>query len=236
MKPDASRQPLHCIWQQCEQRGICKNTAQGVKAPKIDAGHKRDFLGVKQLNNILALMPRDTLEGKRNYAIFLLIVTTGLHTVEVTRADIQDIRTMGDSTVLFIQGKGRTSKADWVNLPHETLDAINDYLKARGQLADTAPLFASTSFRNKGGRLTTRTISGICKTAMRHAGIDSSRISAHSLRHSAVTLSLLNGHSLEETQAFARHSNIATTLVYSHHINRMKSTIEHDICGAIFKL
>ena len=219
----------------CEERGICKNTAQGVKSPKLDKGHKRDFLGARQLNNILKLMPRDTVEHKRNYAIFLLVVTCGLRTVEVTRADIRDIRTLGDNTVLFVLGKGKSSKSEWVNLPQETLDAINDYLKARGKDADTAPLFASTANRNKGGRLTTTTISNVCKAAMRAAGIDSPRITAHSLRHSAITLSLLNGHSLEETQAFARHSNITSTIIYNHSVNRMKSTIERDICSAIFR-
>ena len=217
----------------CEQRCICKNTAQGIKAPKIDAGHKRDFLGTTQLSTILDNMSRDTVEHKRNYAIFLLVVTAGLRTIEVSRADIQDLRTLGDNQVLFIQGKGHTSKTEWVNLPPETLDAINDYLKARGNTTGEEPLFASTSYRNYGGRLTTRTISGIIKTALREVGIDSNRLTAHSLRHSAVTLALMAGHSLEEVKAFARHSNIATTLVYAHHVNRMKSTIEKDICGSI---
>ena len=74
----------------------------------------------------------------------------------------------------------------------------------------------------------------IAKTAMRQAGYNSSRLSAHSLRHSAVTLSLLGGQSLAEVQAFARHSNIQTTQVYSHAVERIRSMCESTVCNAIF--
>ena len=218
----------------CEQRGIYQNISQGVKSPKIDAGHRRDFLGATQLGKILSDMPRNTLEEKRNYAIFLLTVSAGLRTVEVVRADVADLRVQGDFMTLSIQGKGKASKSDFVKIAPKTYEAIQDYLKARGQVKDTEPLFTSTSNRNKNGRLTTRAVSGICKTAMRNSGFNSPRLSAHSLRHSAVTLSLMSGHSLDEVQAFARHSNVNTTLVYSHAINRLNSTIEDDICRTIF--
>lgn len=218
----------------CEQRGIYKNISQGVKSPKIDAGHKRDFVGATQLKKILSDMPRTTLEDKRNFAIFLLTVSAGLRTVEVVRADVADLRVQGDLMTLSIQGKGKSAKSDFVKIAPETYEAIQDYLKERGQVKDTEPLFTSTSNRNKNGRLTTRSISSICKTAMRNSGFDSPRLSAHSLRHSAVTLSLMSGHSLSEVQAFARHSSINTTLVYSHAINRLNSTIEDDICRTIF--
>ncbi|MBQ6001302.1 MAG: tyrosine-type recombinase/integrase, partial [Synergistaceae bacterium] len=82
--------------------------------------------------------------------------------------------------------------------------------------------------------LTTRTISGIAKRTMRQAGFDSPRLSAHSLRHSAVTLSLLAGADLAEVQAFARHSNISTTQIYSHAVDRINSMCENAISDAIF--
>lgn len=217
-----------------EQRGVMQNISQGVKSPKIDSGHRRDFLGANQLNKILSDMPRKTIEDKRNYAIFLLTVTAGLRTIEISRADVADLRVQGNCIILSIQGKGKSSKSDFVKIAPETYEAIQDYLKARGQVKDTEPLFTSTSNRNKDGRMTTRAISGICKTAMRNSGFNSPRLSAHSLRHSAVTLSLMSGHSIDETQSFARHSSVNTTLIYSHAINRLASTIEDDICKTIF--
>ena len=218
----------------CEQRGIMQNISQGIKSPKIDSGHKRDFVGANQLKNILADMPRNSLESKRDYAIIALIASCGLRTIEVSRANIEDIRILGDSTVLFVQGKGKSDKADFVKLTPQVLNAIKDYLNERGQVNDTAPLFASISRRNYGGRLTTHSISRICKTAFRLAGINSSRITAHSLRHSAVTFSLMSGISIQEVQAFARHSNIATTQIYAHNVNKLNSLCESKICSMIF--
>ena len=217
-----------------EQRGIYPNVATGVKAPRQERGHKRDFFGATQLKGILSGMARKTLRDKRDFAIMALMSVGGLRTIEVSRANIEDIRNIGGEMILYVCGKGRKERTEFVKLPEPVLDAINDYLKERGYVADeTAPLFVGTGNRNK-GRLSTRTISGIAKTAMRKAGYNSRRLSAHSLRHSAVTLALLGGMSLQDTQAFARHANIATTTVYAHDVSRLKSMCEATIANAIF--
>lgn len=208
-------------------------------------------MGAKQLKLVLNTIDRSTLEGKRDYAIMLLMCVGGLRTIEISRANVDDVRTLGDFTVLYVQGKGRKDRTEFVKLPEPVLKAINEYLRERANcveksdgtdrtvdgdraVKETAPLFASTSNRNRNGRLTTRTISGIAKRAMRQAGFDSPRLSAHSLRHSAVTLSLLAGADLAEVQAFARHSNISTTQIYSHAVDRINSMCENVISDAIF--
>ena len=45
----------------CEQKNIFPNIAVGVKAPRQERGHKRDFLGAKQLKLVLSTIERDTL-------------------------------------------------------------------------------------------------------------------------------------------------------------------------------
>lgn len=217
-----------------EQKGIYPNIAEDIKAPKQERGHKRDFFGASQLKNIMSDIDRNTLEGKRNFAIMTLMITGGLRTIEIIRANIEDLRTLGDCTVLYVQGKGRKDRTEFVKIPAPVLKAINDYLSARGTVEDTAPLFASVSKRNKGSRLTTRTISGVCKRAMITAGYNSSKFTAHSLRHSAVTLSIMAGASIQEAQAFARHANIATTTIYAHTVDRINSMCEQSISDAIF--
>ena len=217
-----------------EQKGIYPNIAESIKAPKQERGHKRDFFGASQLKNILSEIDRSTLEGKRNFAIMTLMITGGLRTIEVVRANIEDLRTLGDCTVLYVQGKGRKDRTEFVKISEQVLKAINDYLSARGTVGEAAPLFASVSKRNKGSRLTTRTISGVCKRAMIIAGYDSSKLTAHSLRHSAVTLSIMAGASIQEAQAFARHANISTTTIYAHTVDRINSMCEQSISDAIF--
>ena len=217
-----------------ESLNIYKNIAIGVKAPRIDKGHKKDFFSAEQIKNILQGISRTNVEGLRNYAIFTLMINGGLRTVEITRANVEDLRTIGGVDVLFIQGKGRTSKNDFIKLTPQCKAAINAYLKARGKIRPAEPLFVSCSRRNNGQRLTTRTISGVAKKSMINAGYNSSRLTAHSLRHSAVTLALLAGLTLSEVQAFARHASINTTLIYAHNIDRLKSTCEAVISRAIF--
>ena len=218
----------------CEQKNIFPNIAVGVKAPRQERGHKRDFLGAKQLKLVLNTIERDTLKGKRNYAIMALMSVGGLRTIEVIRANVEDMRRLGDFTVLYVQGKGKKDRTEFVKLPEPVFNAINEYLRERDSVDEKDPLFISTSNRNKNRRLTTRTISGIAKQAMRTAGFDSPRLSAHSLRHSAVTLSLLAGADLADVQAFARHSSITTTQIYSHAVDRINSSCENAISDAIF--
>ena len=217
-----------------EQAGIYSNVAQGVKSPKQERGHKRDFFGASQLKGIMSGMERSTLQGKRDYAVFALMATCGLRTIEISRANIEDIRNVGGEMILYVQGKGRKDRTEFVKIPAPLMKIITDYLTARGNTQDSAPLFAGIGNRNLNGRMTTRTISGIAKAAMRQAGYNSRRLSAHSLRHSAVTLSLMAGQSLPEVQSFARHSSMNTTMIYSHAVERLRSTCEASVASQIF--
>lgn len=217
-----------------ETEGIYKNIAVGVKAPKLSKGHKKDCFTGAQVKSILSGIDRSNLEGLRNYAIMGLMTTCGLRTVEVTRATIEDLRTVGGVPVLYIQGKGKNEKTDFVKIPDQVETALRAYFKARGEIQTNEPLFTSISKRNRGSQLTTRSISGIAKTAMINAGFNSSRLTAHSLRHTAVTLALLGGQDLSDVQAFARHSSINTTMIYNHAVNRMQSQCENLIANYIF--
>lgn len=205
------------------------NIAAGIKGAKSSRGFRKDALSADQAKDILIHIDRSTIEGLRDFALVNLLLRTGLRTVEAARANIEDIRREAGQPVLYIQGKGRDAKDAFVVLTELTLAPLKAYLKARGKTPEGAPLFASLSDRNQGGRLTTRSISRIAKEAMRAAGIDDDRLTAHSLRHTAVTLSLLGGASLQEAQTLARHANVNTTLVYAHNINRLSRAPERYI-------
>lgn len=223
------------FFQWTAQEGIYPNIAEHIKGATLSKDHKKDYLTSKQVKRVLSSIDRSTLQGKRDYAMLALMITGGLRTIEVSRADIQDIRTVGDDSALFVQGKGREEKEEYVKIQPPVEDAIREYLKARGVADMKDPLFASTSNNSKGSRLTTRSVSGIVKDRLVAAGYDSSRLTAHSLRHTAVTLSLLGGEDLQKVQQFARHSNLATTMIYAHNLDRAKNKCEATIANAIFK-
>ncbi|MBQ7220254.1 MAG: tyrosine-type recombinase/integrase [Synergistaceae bacterium] len=214
--------------------GLYPNIAFGIKTPKQEPGHKRDYLCAGQLRKILHSIDRSTPIGRRNFAVIALMAAGGLRTIEVSRANIEDFRKVGRHTCLFIQGKGRNSKSEFVKVPAPVSTAICEYLRERGQVNNTAPLFASMSYRNMNGRLSARSISFICKSAMQENGFTSNRLTAHSLRHSAITIALSAGISLSEVQAFARHKSITSTMIYAHHVDRLNSTCEDTVCSAIF--
>lgn len=214
--------------------GLYKNVADNVKSPKLSKEHKKDYLTAEQIRNILTKIDTSVETGKRNYAMIALMVTGGLRTIEVSRANIEDLGTRGDSTVLYIQGKGRTEKAEYVKISADVERYIRVYLQDRENTAGDAPLFASTSNNSKGNAMTTRSISKIVKNSFKKAGYDSERLTAHSLRHSSATLNLLNGGTLEETKQLLRHDNITTTMIYNHALERADNNSEKRISEALF--
>lgn len=216
------------------QAGYYPNIAEHIKGAKLDREHKKDYLTSRQVKEILGSIEQDSIQGLRDYAILSLMVTGGLRDIEVSRANIEDLRTAGESTVLYVQGKGRQEKTDYIKISQPVEKAIRAYLKSRGNAGEAEPLFTSLSNNSKGGRLTTRAISGIVKTRLVNAGFNSARLTAHSLRHTAVTLSLLAGKNIAEVQQFARHANITTTMIYNHALDKAKNSCGEAIAQAIF--
>lgn len=223
---------LRLFFKWTEQEAIYPNIADRIKGAKLDIAHKKDYLTTAQVQDVLNAIDTTTVKGARDYAMIALMVTTGLRTVEVSRACMDDIRNVGDSPVLYIQGKGKDEKTEYVKLPLKVLKAVSRY---RSMLDDNyEQLFVSTSNNNKGKALTTYSVSTIVKQAMKRAGYDSPRLTAHSLRHTTGTLNLLNGGTLEETQQLLRHTKISTTMIYLHHLERANNNSEERIANTIF--
>lgn len=216
------------------QEGLYPNISEHIKGAKLDRAHKKDYLTSSQVKAVINSIDRGSEQGLRDYAILSLMVTGGLRDIEISRANIEDLRPAGGNIVLFIQGKGHTEKADYVKIPAPTERAIRDYLKLRNAPSEADPLFTSTSNNSKGKRLSTRSISGIAKAHLKEAGYNSERLTAHSFRHTAVTLALLAGQEITEVQQFARHANINTTMIYNHSLDKAKNGCSEAIAQAIF--
>ena len=225
---------VRLFFQWLGQEGLYPDVAQHIKGARLTKEHKKDYLTSSQVKAVLRKIDRKTPQGRRDYAIFSLMVTGGLRDIEVHRANVEDLRTLGDSTVLYLQGKGREDRDEYIKVTPEVEKAIRATFSDREGIDGKQPLFISLSNNSHGERISTRSISGSVKTSLRRAGYDSERLTAHSLRHTAVTLSLLGGNSLQEVQQFARHSNISTTQIYAHNLDRAKNKCESTIAKAIF--
>ncbi|MBQ9042574.1 MAG: tyrosine-type recombinase/integrase [Eggerthellaceae bacterium] len=212
-----------------ESRGL-DNIARNVRGAKAPRGFKKSDLSPSQARELIASFGiADNEKDARDKAVISLMLHTGVRDVEVMRADRGDLGTRGGHEVLAVRGKGRDEADEIVKISPALDRDIRSYLKMRGSLPSSAPLFASVAPRNKGGRLTTRSISRIVKDALKRIGIDDPRYTAHSLRHSAITFALLAGAELEDAQAMARHSDISTTMIYSHHVDRLANAAEDRV-------
>jgi integrase/recombinase XerC len=217
-----------------ESEGLYPNIAEHVKGVKLDRDNKRDYFNADQIKSILNRIDRTTIQGRRDYAILALMVTCGLRTIEVSRANIADLRQLGGITILNIQGKKHEERVDYVKVSATVESIIRASLADRKTVKNTDPLFVSSSNKNTGERLTTRSISRIVKTHLVNAGFNSSTQTAHSLRHTAVTLALLAGKSIYETQEFARHADISTTTIYAHALDKAENTCAQAVTDSIF--
>jgi len=212
-----------------ESSGIGRDIAKTIKGLRQSNGHLRETPTISQAQDILSRIDTESITGKRNYAIVNLMLRTGLRTCELTRANIEDIRQQAGEALLFVQGKGRDSKDEFVLLTEKALRPILGYLEVRGKTSPEAPLFVSHSDRNPSERLTTRTIRGVSKFYLREIGLNKKQLSAHSFRHFFATQSLKAGAPLLQVKESMRHASIETTQGYLHNLDRIEQAAERYI-------
>ena len=201
---------LRRFYEWCEGNKLYPNIAKGIKSPKRKNAYLKEHLRENQIHQLL-----QHFEGNpRDYAIVNLLLRTGLRCVEVVRANIDDITYKGGQRILRVWGKGRDERDNFVVLTDKAYAPIKAYLETRGSTTLKEPLFVSTSNRNQNGRLTTRTISKICKEGFRAIGIDAHEYTAHALRHTTAVMLLKHG-TLSDGQSVLRHASPVTSQIYT---------------------
>ena len=186
------------------------NIAKGIKSPKRKNAYLKEHLREHQISELLEFFKDDV----RNYAIVNLLLRTGIRTIELVRANIEDITYKGGQRILKVWGKGHDERDSFVVLSDKAYAPIKAYLDTRKNATLKEPLFVSSSHRNNGGRLTTKTISSICKEGLRAIGLDAHEYTAHSLRHTTAVMLLKNG-TIQDVQSVLRHCSPATSQIYT---------------------
>jgi integrase/recombinase XerC len=259
-KPSTVAQYLRSVCQffrWTASNGYYPDIAANIHAPKVKHDiHRKDALTADEVRAIeqsiteraadsltdaeaaakdtAGRMQRSTEQSKRLFAMYLLTVTAGLRTIELSRANVKDIETKGGSTWIYIWGKGHTEPDTKKPIAPEVAEVIRDYLASRtDHYTGSSPLFVATGNRSGGKRLAATTISTMLKRAMQAAGYDSERLTAHSLRHTAGTNTMEITGDLYLTQRYMRHSNPATTEIYLH-VDTERN--ESDIAQRLYNL
>lgn len=204
------------FYEWAEANRFYPNVAKGIRTPKRLQQFRKQPLLPSQATALLNYYQDKAL---RDFAIVNLLLRTGLRTIEVIRANVGDIVFKGSQRVLLVQGKGRDERDNFVVLTDKAYQPIADYLATRDRISSSEPLFTSTSNNSKGDRLTTRTISYIAKEGLKAIGLNERSFTAHSLRHTTAVNILRAGGSLETAQFTLRHSNPATTQIYTATLN-----------------
>ena len=186
------------------------NIAYDIRT-RFDQEHIKMHLTREQTSNLLEYFKGRSL---RDYAMANLMLRCGLRTVEVSRANVEDIAYINGQRILYIQGKGRLDKKRWVVIREATWTPLREYLESRGSVEGADPLFACEGTNSTGRGLSARSIQDICKRGLRAIGLDSHEYSAHSLRHTTGVSILNNGGSVSDVQEVLGHKSIDTSRIY----------------------
>jgi len=206
------------------------NPAAGVPRPRVDAYGKSTYLTVDQTRAFLRSINRSTVQGLRDYALFLAYLATGRRNTEVRTLTYASFEKDSGRIWYRWYGKGRRRRDE---CPDPVWQSIQAYLKASGRLESIQPDdYIFTAHSDHGSHLPNVSspadpgeqplsmvmVGKLTKKYARRAGLDPSHITVHTLRHTAAMLRKEAGESVEAISAFLGHSNLAITQVYLHKV------------------
>lgn len=153
--------------------------------------------------------------GKRDYALLLLFITTGMRRQEVIGLRGSDLELRDDDLVVRCRVKGGDYVGRAVNEPL-VREALFDYLESCGRMnafGSDRPLWTRHDRAGRpGAPLSSHSFSKNLKGYARAAGIE--KIHIHQTRHTFARIISEETGSIVETQDALGHKNLATTRVY----------------------
>jgi integrase len=145
-----------------------------------------------------------------------MMALQALRTIEVHRANVEDLTDKGENLVLLVRGKTRDRIA---YLRPDTAQRMKEYLALRGKVKPDevgTPLFTAVGNHRGGMRISRRHIRMHTDKYLRAAGLKRPGISNHALRHTAATLGYLHTGDLRAVQEFLGHADPRMTARYAH--------------------
>lgn len=217
-------------------RGLrADNPAAGLKAPRNRTSREEriKFLPAGYIDRLLATVPGDDAQARRDRALLLLFALQGPRVAELAALNLGDLDLDGDPPMARVIGKG--DKARTLYLVTTDRAALVAWLQARADIIaemhterpgpfDDA-LFVTLHSNQEGDagrRMTARSIRRHVDAALAAAGLKRQGVSCHSLRHSYGTWSAYAGAPVASISARMGHSSIDTTGTYVKVADAMK--------------
>ena len=178
-----------------------------------------EFLTSAETQALLAAPDLSTSTGRRDRAMILLTVQTGLRVSELTGLRCKDI-VLATGAHVRCQGKGRKERC--TPLRRETIGVLAAWLKERNGTLDS-PAFPSA----RGGALSRDAVEHLIAKHARTAqqttpSLRSKTVTPHVLRHTAAMDLLQHGVDRSVIALWLGHESIETTHIYLHADLRLK--------------
>lgn len=178
-----------------------------------------DFLEPAEMEALLASPDRSTWVGRRDYAILVLALQTGLRASEIINLRINDVAT-GTGAHVRCEGKGRKRRS--TPLRRDTLKVLEVWLKERGG-NEADPLFPT----NRGNKMSRDALEHIIRrntlsASKSYPSLVGKRVTPHVLRHSTAMDLLHSGVDQSVIALWLGHESVETTQMYVHADLRLK--------------
>jgi len=169
------------------------------------------YLSLQEVKALLAAPDRSTWLGRRDHALLLVAIQTGVRVTELVTLRICNL-SLATGAHIKVIAKGR--KLRTATLTRETVAVLRQWLKERqGQPED--PLFPTRQ-----GRPLTRYGVGIllakhtATAASSHPSLKNKRVTPHTLRHTNAMLLRAGGIDIATIALWLGHESIKTTYIY----------------------
>jgi len=192
----------------------------------------------EEMNALLAVVKAKadsgSVVGKRDYALLLFFLITGLRRSEVINLRGKDLEQREGKLIIKYRRKGGKYMGREVNDP-SVLEALRDYLKAADRaevLKLDQPLWTRHDRAGRpGAALSSRAFANNLKGYGEGAGIE--RVHLHQTRHTYARIVAEETGSFLETQEALDHENTATTRIYVQRITVKADKHGHQIARRI---
>lgn len=172
-----------------------------------------DFLNQDEIDALLAAIDRTKWTGRRDYALLVLAIQTGLRVSELTGLVVGDLE-IGSGAHVRCHGKGRKQRA--TPLTTQTVAVLRVWLRERGG-CQTEPAFPTL----RGGHLSSDAVQWLLAKYASLAtqccpSLSYKKVSPHMLRHTCAMNLLHSGVDPTVIALWLGHESVQTTQIYFH--------------------
>jgi len=211
------------LYDHLEESGrVTSNPAKKVKGGSRPKRHSTKSISPQDVQKIFESIDITSPLGIRDRVILNLMVRCGLSEIEIVRANVGDIKNKGNQKVIYVQGKNKDKKDEYVILPPAVIKELDKYLAQRGGLDESDPLFWGVGNRAIRDRISTRAIRARVSHYFEVLGLKRKGITPYSLRHTAAMLAIESGATVSEVMQMLRVKTISTALVYFEEAEELK--------------